>query len=111
MQKGDVYLANLDPVVGSEQAGTRPVVVVQNSLLNRVTRTIVIVPFTTNLKRAELPSAVLISKGDGGLNQDSVALCHQVRVLDKSRLGNHLGKLSEDSLAKIADTLAFVLDM
>ncbi len=111
MQKGDVYVADLNPVVGSEQAGMRPVVIVQNSLLNRFTRTIVVVPFTTNLKRAELPSAVLISKGDGGLDQDSVALCHQVRVLDKSRLQNRLGTLSAESISKINETLAFVLDL
>ncbi len=91
MQKGDVYLADLNPVVGSEQAGIRPVVIVQNSLLNRFTRTVVVIPFTTNLKRAELPSALLIPKDEGGLDQDSVALCHQVRVLDKSRLRRQLG--------------------
>jgi len=111
VRKGEVYLADLNPVVGSEQAGTRPVVVVQNSILSRVTRTVVIVPFTTNLRRAELPSAVLIPKGEGGLNQDSVALCHQIRVLDKSRLREHWGTISEEWMAKIEETLAFVLDM
>jgi len=111
MQKGDVYLAVLDPVVGSEQAGTRPVVIVQNSILNRVTRTVVAVPFTTNLNRAALPSAVLVPKGEGGLHQDSVALCHQVRVLDQSRLRTHLGTLSADWMTKIEETLQFVFDM
>ena len=85
MQKGDVYLAELDPVVGSEQAGTRPVVIVQNSVLNRVTRTVVAVPFTTNLRRAELPSAVLIPRGEGGLYQDSVALCYYSGVIARRR--------------------------
>ena len=111
MQKGDVYLAILDPVVGSEQAGTRPVVVVQNSQLSQFTRTVVIIPFTTNVKRAELPSAVLLPKGEGGLAEASVALCHQVRVLDKMRLIRHIGKLPEGSLSKINETLAFVLDI
>ena len=111
MQKGDVYLANLNPVVGSEQAGTRPVVLVQNSVLNRITRTVVVVPFTSNLRRAELPSAVLIPKGEGGLNQDSFALCHQVRVLDQSRLTARLGRLADEWIVKIDETLAFVLDM
>jgi len=111
MQKGDVYLADLNPVVGSEQAGVRPVVVVQNSALNRITRTIVIVPFTSNLKRAELPSAVLIPQGEGGLDQASVALCHQIRVLDKSRLTTRLGALADESIEKIDEALAFVLDM
>ncbi len=111
MKKGDVYFADLNPVVGSEQAGKRPVVIVQNSILNRVSRTVVVIPFTTNLKRAELPSGLLIQKGAGGLEQDSVALCNQIRVLDKSRLTNRLGKLSEEWMEKLEDTLAFVLDM
>ncbi len=111
MQKGDVYFADLNPVIGSEQAGTRPVVIVQNSILNRITRTVVVVPFTSNLRRAELPSAVLIPKGEGGLSQDSVALCHQVRVLDKTRLHTRLGTLSNEWITKIEDTLAFVLDI
>lgn len=111
MQKGEIFMADLNPVVGSEQAGFRPVVIVQNSILNRVSRTVVVIPFTTNLKRAELPSGVLVNAGEGGLRQDSVALCSQIRVLDKSRLKNRLGTLSDDWLAKIEDTLAFVLDM
>ena len=111
MQKGEVYRADLNPVVGSEQAGLRPVVVVQNSVLNRPTRTVVVVPFTTNLRRAELPSGVLIPHGEGGLDQDSVALCHQVRVLDKSRLTTRLGKLALASIAKIDETLKFVMDL
>ena len=111
MQKGEVYLADLNPVVGSEQAGTRPVVIVQNSVLNRVTRTVVIIPFTSNLRRADLPSGLLIPKNEGGLSQDSVALCHQIRVLDKSRLAARLGKLSDEWMTKIDETLAFVLDM
>ena len=111
MQKGDVYLVDLNPVVGSEQAGMRPVVIVQNAIFNKLTRTVVVVPFTTNLKRAKLPSAVLIPKDEGGLDRDSVALCHQVRVLDKSRLRDQLGTISAETLAKIDETLAFVLDM
>lgn len=111
MQKGDIYLANLNPVVGSEQAGMRPVVIVQNSLLNRFSRTVVVIPFTTNLKRAELPSSVLVTADAGGLKEDSVALCSQIRVLDKSRLTTRLGKLSDQMMKEIEDTLAFVLDM
>ncbi|GIL16126.1 MAG: endoribonuclease EndoA [Chloroflexota bacterium] len=111
MQKGEIYLANLNPVIGSEQAGLRPVVIVQNSLLNRFSKTVVVIPFTTNLKRAELPSGLLVSAGAGGLKQDSVALCNQIRVLDKSRLTNRLGILSDEWMGKIEDTLAFVLDM
>ena len=111
MRKGDVYLADLDPTRGSEQAGTRPVVIFQKDVLNKFTRTIVVIPFTTNLKRAQLPSGVLVHKGDGGLREDSVALCHQIRVLDRSRLTVRLGSLSPEAMKQIEAVLAFTLDM
>jgi mRNA interferase MazF len=109
--RGDIYIAHLDPIVGSEQAGSRPVVVVQNSVLNRVTRTVVVIPFTTNLQRAKLPTGLPVPAGAGGLEQASVALCHQIRVLDKSRLSKRIGTLADEWMDKIQDTLAFVLDM
>lgn len=111
MKRGDVYLANLDPTTGSEQAGTRPVLVFQNDLLNRVTHTVVTIPLTTNLDRAKLPSCLLIQAGDGGLRQDSVALCHQIRVLDASRLIDHWGTLKPETLAEVERVVAFTLGM
>jgi len=88
--KGEVYFADLDPTKGSEQAGKRPVLVFQNDLISNYSRTIVIIPFTTNLKRANLPGCVLIPKGEGGLPEDSVAICYQIRVIDKMRLSNKI---------------------
>jgi mRNA interferase MazF len=85
VQRGDIWLANLNPIQGSEQAGTRPVLILQNDAINPFTPTVVAIPFTTNLRRAALPSCVLIPEGEGGLAHDSVLLCHQIRVLDKSR--------------------------
>ena len=85
-KRGEVWLAKLDPTQGSEQAGTRPVLVYQNDVVNRFTTTLVTIPFTTNLRRASVPSCYLVRRGDGGLTSDSVALCHQIRVLDKTRL-------------------------
>jgi len=111
MRKGDIYLADLDPTRGSEQAGTRPVVIFQKDILNKFTRTVVVIPFTTNLKRAQLPSGVLVHKGDGGLREDSVALCHQIRVLDRSRLTTRLGSLAPATMEQIEAVLAFTLDM
>jgi mRNA interferase MazF len=81
--RGEVWLANLNPTQGSEQAGTRPVIIFQESILARFTTTIITIPVTSNLRRAALPTCVQISKGEGGLSQDSVALCHQIRVLDR----------------------------
>lgn len=101
IKRGEVWLANLDPTRGSEQAGTRPVLVFQNDLINRFATTILTIPFTTNLRRASLPSCFLVLKGDGGLMNDSVALCHQLRVLDKSRLQRKLGELSQESMTGV----------
>ncbi len=95
MTRGAVWLVALDPVRGSEQAGTRPVLVLQPDPLNAFLRTIVVVPFTTNLRWACFPFCVPVSAGDGGLPSDSVALCHQIRVAGKSRLVRRLGRLPE----------------
>ncbi len=107
--RGDVYLANLDPQKGSEQGGVRPVLILQTDLLNRVGNTVIVVPFTTNLRRAKLPSCVLVARGEGGLTEDSVALCHQIRVLDKSGLRNYLGMVSVQTLKQVDEKLRFVL--
>lgn len=86
VRRGEIWLADLNPTRGSEQAGIRPVLIFQNDLLNKYTTTVLAIPLTTNLRRAALPSCLLISKGEGGLAQDSVALGHQLRVIDRSRL-------------------------
>jgi mRNA interferase MazF len=76
VKRGEIWVADLNPIRGSEQAGTRPVLIFQNNLINKYTTTILAIPLTTNLRRASLPSCVQISKGEGGLASDSVALCH-----------------------------------
>ena len=109
--RGDVYMASLDPQKGSEQGGVRPVLILQIDLLNRVGNTVVVVPFTEQLKRAKLPSTVLVRKGEGGLREDSVALCHQIRVLDKSGLQFYLGTVSSQTLKLIEDKVRFTLGL
>ena len=109
--RGEVYLADLDPQKGSEQRGIRPVLVLQIDLLNRVGNTVVVIPFTTQLKRASLPSSVLIPSGEGGLVADSVALCHQIRVLDKSGLQTFLGMVSPQILTQVEKTVRFTLGL
>jgi mRNA interferase MazF len=111
MKRGDVYLADLDPTKGSEQAGTRPVLVFQHDTLNKVTRTVVIIPLTKTLRMAHLPSCVLVPAGEGGLRYDSVALCHQIRALDKSGLLTYWGTLPSIRLAEIERVVAFTLGM
>lgn len=111
VKRGEVWLADLNPTRGSEQAGTRPVIVFQNNLINKYTTTILAIPLTTNLRRASLPSCVQISKGEGGLTADSVALCHQLRVLDKTRLQKRLGSVTQKTVAAIESCVKFTTGM
>ena len=109
VKRGDVWLANLNPTQGSEQTGTRPVIIFQNNSINKFTSTLLAIPLTTNLRRAKLPSCVKINKGDGGLDSDSVALCHQLRVLDKVRLRRKLGKVSKQTIEEIESCVLFTI--
>lgn len=108
-KRSEVWLADLNPTRGSEQAGTRPLLIFQNDLINKFTTTVLTIPFTTNLRRASLPSSVKVSKGEGGLTSDSVALCHQLRVLDKTRLQKKMGVLTEETMAAIESRVVFTM--
>ncbi len=109
VSRGEIWWANLDPVVGSEQAGRRPVLVLQSDAINSFTSTVVAVPLTTNLRRAELPSCVFIPQSAGNLSRDSVALCHQLRVLDQRRLVERVGKLESKLLLAVEAAVLFTL--
>lgn len=109
VQRGEVWLATLDPTQGSEQAGTRPVLIFQNDVLSKYTTTVLTIPLTTNLRRAALPSCVRIVKGKGGLASDSVVLCHQLRVLDKTRLQRKLGIVKPQIIADIESCILFTM--
>jgi Growth inhibitor len=112
IKRGEVWLADLNPIRGSEQAGIRPVLIFQNDAINTFTTTVVTVvtiPFTTNLRRAALPSCVRVAAGDGGLSDDSVALCHQLRVLDATRLIRRLGSMSQSTMVAIERCVLFTL--
>jgi mRNA interferase MazF len=89
--RGDVVLCDLNPVIGTEQAGIRPVVILQIDRANAVSPHTIIAPFTSKIRRALLPSHVFVPAGIGGLNQDSVILCEQIRVIDKSRIIRFIG--------------------
>ena len=109
VKRGEVWLADLNPTRGSEQAGTRPVLIFQNNVISKYTTTILVIPLTTNLHRASLPSCVQISKSEGGLTNDSVAICHQLRVLDKTRLLRRLGVVSEQTVSTIESCVMFTM--
>lgn len=107
--RGELWWAALDPARGSEQAGHRPVLVFQNDAVNRLTRTVLAIPLTTNLRRAALPTCVKIDKGDGNLAADSVAICHQLRVLDHSRLRRRIGVVESTTLSAVEASVRFTL--
>jgi mRNA interferase MazF len=109
LSRGEVWLAKLDPTQGSEQAGTRPIIIFQENTLSKFTTTVITIPVTSNLRRALLPSCIKISSGQGGLNQESVALCHQIRVLDKTRLIKKLGQLEPATVSTLETTVLFTL--
>jgi mRNA interferase MazF len=111
IKRGEIWLADLNPTRGSEQAGTRPVLIFQNNVINKYTTTILAIPLTTNLRRASLPSCVQISIGEGGLAADSVALCHQLRVLDKTRLQKRLGSVTPKTISAIESSVKFTMGM
>ncbi|WP_271253375.1 type II toxin-antitoxin system PemK/MazF family toxin [Pseudanabaena sp. Chao 1811] len=107
--RGEIWLATLDPTQGSEQAGTRPIIIFQENTISKFTSTIITIPLTTNLRRAALPTCLLIPSDQGGLSQDSVALCHQLRVLDKTRLIKRLGQLDSGMIADLESVVLFTL--
>ena len=109
VHRGEIWMADLNPTRGSEQAGVRPIIIFQNNAISRFTTTVLTIPLTTNLRRASLPSCLLIPKGEGGLSEDSVALCHQARVLDQTRLQWKLGKLKPQTLSTLEGRMLFTM--
>ncbi len=109
--RGDVVLCDLNPVVGTEQSGIRPVVIVQIDRANVASSHTIIVPFTSRIRRQLLLSHVFVSAGVGGLSQDSVLLCEQIRVIDKSRIIRVLGHLEDPYLDELAIALQTILGL
>lgn len=109
MKRGEIYRADLNPVVGSEQGGIRPVVIVQNDIGNKHSTTVIVAAITSSGKKAHLPVHVPITAEESGLLRDSVVLLEQVRTLEKSRLTKYLGRLSGDAMRRIDKALALSL--
>ena len=110
--RGDVFMARLDPVEGSEQAGARPVVVVSRDALNKFSPVVVVVPLTDAANKKKVyPSHVKVVAGTGGLTMDSIVICEQVRAISKSRLRRLMGKLDKPALTSIEAALKITLDL
>ena len=101
ISRGDIYYADLSPVVGSEQGGVRPVLVVQNNVGNKYSPTVIIAAITSQLTKAKLPTHIELAKEESLLNKDSVVLLEQVRTLDKRRLKEKVSCLSENIMQRV----------
>jgi mRNA interferase MazF len=109
-----IFLASLDPTKGSEQAGRRPVLVISREQINHLLPVINVIPLTSRKSVARLvyPNEVLLPAGVAGLKADSIALCYQIRTLDKSRLERDWGELDDENLRQeIVEAIRFQLDM
>lgn len=101
VQRGDIYYADLSPVVGSEQGGVRPVLIVQNDVGNRFSPTVIAAAITSQKDKAPLPTHIHVHSGENGLARDSIVLLEQIRTLDKKRLREHMGHLDEQAMAQV----------
>ncbi len=106
VKRGDIYYADLSPVVGSEQGGMRPVLIVQNDTGNRHSPTVIAAAITSQTGKARLPTHIEISAQSYGLSRDSVILLEQIRTLDKSRLRERMGKLDDKAMSLVDNAIA-----
>ena len=106
VKRGDIFYADLSPVVGSEQGGTRPVLIVQNDTGNKHSPTVIAAAITSQTGKARLPTHINIAGGSVGLSKDSVILLEQIRTIDKKRLREHMGKLDDKHMLLVDDAIA-----
>ena len=106
VKRGDIYYADLSPVVGSEQGGMRPVLIVQNDTGNRHSPTVIAAAITSQLGKVKLPTHIRLSGRTTGLNRDSIILLEQIRTLDKSRLRERMGRLDDTTMSAVDNALA-----
>lgn len=113
VQRGDIYYADLSPVVGSEQGGIRPVLIVQNDVGNRFSPTVIAAAITSQKDKAKLPTHIQLQATGSGLARDSIVLLEQIRTLDKQRLRERMGRLDPVSMDRVDRALqvSFGLDI
>ncbi|MBB5149838.1 MULTISPECIES: type II toxin-antitoxin system PemK/MazF family toxin [Ureibacillus] len=111
VKRGDVFFADLSPVVGSEQGGTRPVLIIQNDIGNRFSPTVIIAAITAQIQKAKLPTHVEIDAKKYGFERDSVVLLEQLRTIDKSRLTDRITHLDDELMEKVDIALEISLGL
>ncbi|MBE7099637.1 MULTISPECIES: type II toxin-antitoxin system endoribonuclease NdoA [Bacillus cereus group] len=111
VKRGDVYFADLSPVVGSEQGGVRPVLVIQNDIGNRFSPTVIVAAITAQIQKAKLPTHVEIDAKKYGFERDSVILLEQIRTIDKQRLTDKITHLDEVMMVRVDEALQISLGL
>ena len=106
VKRGDIFYADLSPVVGSEQGGMRPVLIVQNDTGNKHSPTVIAAAITSQTGKARLPPHIELNAQSVGLTRDSVILLEQIRTIDKSRLRERMGKLDDNTMTKVDNAIA-----
>jgi mRNA interferase MazF len=106
IKRGDIYYADLSPVIGSEQGGVRPVLVVQNDIGNKYSPTVIAAAITSQINKAKLPTHIEISALEYGLQKDSVILLEQIRTIDKKRLREKIGHLDDELMDRVNEALS-----
>lgn len=105
VKRGDIFYADLSPVIGSEQGGVRPVLVIQNNIGNKYSPTIIVAAITSQLKKAKLPTHIEIRARNFGLIKDSVLLLEQIRTIDRQRMKDKIGRCDKDFMKKVNKAL------
>lgn len=112
IKRGDIFYADLRPVVGSEQGGIRPVLIIQNNMGNKHSPTTIVAMLTSKIGKKELPTHIILHKEDAdGLPKDSVILCEQIRTIDKRRIKDKIGSVNKDSLDTIMGEVKNAFDV
>ena len=106
VKRGDIYYADLSPVVGSEQGGIRPVLVIQNDIGNKYSPTVIAAAITSQINKAKMPTHIELAAKDYGLNKDSVILLEQIRTIDKRRLREKIGRIDDGLMASVNNSLS-----
>jgi mRNA interferase MazF len=106
IKRGDIYYADLSPVIGSEQGGMRPVLIIQNDVGNRHSPTVIAAAITSQINKAKLPTHIELGGKSAGLAKDSVVLLEQIRTIDKTRLKERMGRLDDAIMHRVDNAIA-----
>jgi len=105
IKRGDIYYADLSPVVGSEQGGVRPVLIIQNDIGNKYSPTVIATAITSQINKAKMPTHIELDANEYGLSKDSVVLAEQIRTIDKRRLKEKIGHLDDELMTRVNEAL------